>query len=74
MGCQSSKPVADETGADNSNRFTKDDYVLIINEQCPHIRLDHMDGLKSLPIQGKNYSFGMRYCYVSQRGFYPNGL
>lgn len=75
MGCKSSKPVGDEAnGGDNSNRTAKEDYVITVNEKCPHIRLDHMDGLKSMHIQGKNYSYDLRYCYVSQRGYYPNGM
>ena len=46
----------------------------IINDKCPHIRLDHNDAPRKLKIEGSEYSYELSYCYVSQRGYYPNGL
>jgi serine/threonine protein phosphatase PrpC/serine/threonine protein kinase len=49
-------------------------YTKIINERCSLIRLDHCAETKKIPVQGKNLSFNLEYCYVSQRGYYPTSL
>lgn len=49
-------------------------YNKIMNERCSLVRLDHCAESKKLPILGKNVSFDLEYCYVSQRGYYPSSL
>lgn len=49
-------------------------YVLRINEKCPHIRLDHNEVPRTLRIEGQSLHYNLKYCYVSQRGYYPNGM
>ena len=70
MGCgASSIPVSNSRdGVSNEN------YDLIINGKCPHVRLDHGNEMKVLPIVGDIFSYTASYCYVSQRGYYPNAL
>lgn len=46
----------------------------IVNKKCPLIRLDVSKELKEFPVEGKNYNFKIKYCYASQRGYYPNSL
>eukprot|EP01038_Epipyxis_sp_PR26KG_P010672 gene10672-14332_t len=46
----------------------------IINDKCPHIRLDHCRDTKKIPVKGKHFNLTLKYCYVSQRGYYPNDL
>lgn len=48
---------------------------ILINDKSPIIRLDHSTQIKSLQISnGKDYSYSMKYCYCSQRGYYPNAM
>ncbi len=69
MGCgSSSQPISNRSDADNA-----DLYDLIINAKCPHIRLDQCDDMKHKSIKGITYNYDLDFCYVSQRGYYPNG-
>jgi serine/threonine protein phosphatase PrpC/CRP-like cAMP-binding protein len=52
----------------------KPSYALIINNKCPHVRLDHNDAPKIMSIEGTSLNYNLKYCYVSQRGYYPNAL
>lgn len=38
------------------------------------IRLDCSNGINSLTIEGQKYNYTIRYCYVSQRGYYPSAM
>lgn len=69
MGCGSSNQSTGEKGSTD-----KISYLQIINEKCPHIKMDFPSQLRKLPIQGTNYNYELGYVYVSQRGFYPNAL
>ena len=55
---------------DINNKTYKD----IINEKCPMIRLDPYNCTQIFNITGINYNYRLRYCYVSQRGYYPTSL
>jgi hypothetical protein len=70
MGCTTSKATS------NTNELPtpKLGYKKIINDNCPHIRLDHSGTKKTLPMTGNIYNYQLSYVYVSQRGYYPNGL
>lgn len=72
MGCVSSQPTGD-AGMDKAGDL-KGSYILKINDKCPHIRLDYCDVPKVLPIDSATLKYNLRYCYVSQRGYYPNAL
>lgn len=69
MGCTASLATSDN----NKNITSFSSYKLIINENCPHIRLDHPQNKKLLEISGSVYNYHLNYVYVSQRGYYPNG-
>jgi serine/threonine protein phosphatase PrpC len=69
MGCGSSSQSTGEKGSSNNISYSQ-----IINEKCPHIKMDFPSGTKSFPIKGTNYNYELGYVYVSQRGFYPNAL
>ncbi len=77
---QSSKGQNNASSYDNNSKKSKDDVESwsnkkIINEKCPHIRLDHCTEVRKLEITGgKSYDYSLRYCYVSQRGYYPNAM
>ena len=49
-------------------------YNEIINDKCSMERLDAANGSKIFNIKGKNYDYKLKYCYVSQRGYYPQSL
>ena len=49
-------------------------YKEIINGKCPMIRLDPYNCTQIFNITGNNYNYRLRYCYVSQRGYYPTAL
>lgn len=49
-------------------------HVKMVNKKCSKIRLDHCKEATSMWIEGVNYSFQLRFCYVSQRGYYPHDL
>lgn len=90
MGCTSTKPVgvgsdaiednnqssvAGEAKASSKGASVKAlPFVQTTNAKCPHIRLDHPKEAKKIAIEGKNYSYTTKYCYVSQRGYYPNAM
>ena len=57
-----------------NNRKNAAGYVQTINEISPHVRLDHSDCMKELFISGDVFNFKISYCYISQRGYYPNAL
>jgi hypothetical protein len=50
------------------------DFTKITNKQCSQIRLDTSQEVKRVPITGQFYDFTAQYCYVSQKGYYPNAL
>ena len=68
MGCGQSSRATGDGAASRSTSYTQ-----IINDKCPHIRLDAIKTLKNLKVEGSNYSYNLDYVYVSQRGYYPNG-
>ena len=67
MGCFSSKI------ADSRNKPTKS-YQQTINNLSSHERIEMIDDTKTLTIESKRHSFRLSYCYLSQRGYYPNAL
>lgn len=72
MGCCSSvsSPTLD---GDRKGAELSGTYILKINDKCPHIRLDHNEVPRVLRIEGESLRYNLKYCYVSQRGYYPNG-
>lgn len=82
MGCsQSSHPVGDGSSrcssvSGNTIRVDSSQATCrkIVNQLSPKIRLDHSSDMKNLVVDGSRYDLSMRYCYVSQRGYYPNDL
>jgi hypothetical protein len=71
MGCGNSSQA---TGAGSGSGGSRNcSYIQIINDKCPHIRLDHMKAIKKMQIEGVDRSYKLGYVYVSQRGYYPNG-
>ena len=50
------------------------DFKMTVNEKSPRIRLDVGESRKEYPIIGDSIRFEMSYCYLSQRGYYPNAL
>lgn len=50
-------------------------WTQFINEKCPMVRLDTSKGTKDiLNMVGSDFEVDIKYCYVSQRGYYPNAL
>lgn len=49
-------------------------FTQIMNQKCSMTRLDHPPEPKIMSIEGENYNYVLQYCYVSQRGYYPNAL
>ena len=47
-------------------------YVAYINPRNSRINLDASESMKRLKVNGKRYDYDISYCYVSQKGFYPN--
>jgi hypothetical protein len=72
MGCVFGT-AGNATRVESVPQDLKMSYLLKINEKCPHIRLDHCDVPKILPIECPTAKYNLKYCYVSQRGYYPNG-
>ncbi len=64
------EPVLDT----NSYKANVSPFIQITNDKCPHIRLDHCKEPKKLSIEGATYKYTSKYCYVSQRGYYPNAM
>ena len=84
MGCGvSSKQVSDgsnfpadaRTGSRCSSvsKYAQS-YLQTINEKSPRVRLDHSEKMKELYIKGNLCSFKVKYCHISQRGYYPNAM
>lgn len=84
MGCGvASKPIAaaeipifEEKAGINSSKKVElpSGCVKIINPQCSQVRLDHNTEVKTLQINDIDCSLTLKYCYVSQKGYYPNSL
>ena len=86
MGCNRSRPIGGEVDdsmhSRTSGRKKKKDgyfqfqptYEQTINSKCPVIRLDTIIRPRTIPIDGKQLTYDIQYCYVSQRGYYPNSL
>ena len=73
MGCgSSSKPVSDGEPADEKIQRSTELFDLIVNAKSPHIRLDTSEVMKKFHIEGAVFEYDIEYCYVSQRGYYPN--
>ena len=50
------------------------DYRIIVNDKSPRIRLDLSDGLAEFDVVGDTCQYTLQYCYLSQRGYYPNAM
>lgn len=81
MGCRvSCEQVSDLGGHQNDGKGGMSgsvvkyaqDYTQTINERSPRVRLDHSDKMKELQITGNMFSYKIKYCHISQRGYYPN--
>lgn len=67
--------IATETATVEDKASSSDkDYIQIINKECSLVRLDFCKEMKTIPIVGKKYDLTLQYCYVSQKGYYPNAL
>jgi cGMP-dependent protein kinase len=53
---------------------TGKEFIKITNKQCSQIRLDTSQEVKKIPVTGQMHDFTAHYCYVSQKGYYPNAL
>jgi serine/threonine protein phosphatase PrpC len=60
--------------ASSSKSTVHKNFVHILNDQCPMVRLDHPPQPKVLEVFGENFTYFLQYVYVSQRGYYPNAL
>lgn len=49
-------------------------FLHILNDKCPMVRLDHPPEPKLIDVVGDTYDFLLQYVYVSQRGYYPNAM
>ena len=83
MGCRvSSEQVSDlnchkcdgKGTAANSPVNARYDYIQTINERSPRARLEHSEKMKELKITGEMYTYKVRYCHITQRGYYPNAM
>ena len=45
--------------------------VKITNEKCPLIQMDAIEEVRQEQLNGLNMSYSLKYCFVSQRGYYP---
>ena len=45
--------------------------VKITNRKSPKISLDVMGGVREIKMKSASISYSLKYCYVSQRGYYP---
>lgn len=66
--------LLDKRGTSSAKLTPGSNYNKIINDRSSLIRLDHCAETKKIPVQGKNLTFNLEYCYVSQRGYYPTSL
>jgi len=65
--------ISDEDRIEEKIKRSSELFDMIINAKSPHIRLDTPEEMKKFSIEGQAYNFDINYCYVSQRGYYPNG-
>lgn len=68
---------SDENGSVKKSKDDVESWSIkkIINKKCPTDRYDHCNEVSKLEITGgKSYDYSLRYCYVSQRGYYPNAM
>ena len=70
-----------DKGASNSPRgevdasdFDKPPFSKFMNPKSSHINLDTSEDMSKLSISGKSLEYSLDYCYVSQKGYYPNEL
>lgn len=66
--------VTETATVEDKGSSTDRDYTQIINKECSLVRLDFCKEMKTIPIVGKKYDLTLQYCYVSQKGYYPNAL
>lgn len=89
MGCgASTAPVGDAsspssagTGGqvllnsfENSTGNKCDYFKQTINARSPTVRLDTSESVRKIHVKGKLLNYTLNYCYVSQRGYYPDAL
>ncbi len=88
MGCgAASKPVKDAspslkanksgggpTGISSAKVNATKNFLHILNDKCPMVRLDHPPEPKLIEVTGETYDYLLQYVYVSQRGYYPNAM
>lgn len=82
MGCAPSKVGDYEPsnkpskgkGKQSKDRSKKKSYEQTINELCSHARLEVINEVQKLQVESKRNSLALNYCYLSQRGYYPNAL
>ena len=78
MGCGTSSAAVGPNKSQGKDFGLKDGespFTLIVNEKCPMTRLDTIKQPKDvLGLRGSDYEVDIKYCYVSQRGYYPNAL
>jgi serine/threonine protein phosphatase PrpC len=71
---QDSNLITGYHGSPGSDTHNAKGYIQTINDASPRVRLDHSDTMKELLISGDVFNFKISYCYISQRGYYPNAL
>ena len=77
MGCGTSSATvgAARGGKEFGMKAGEVPFKQIINEKCPMTRLDACKDPKDvLGLRGSDFEVDIKYCYVSQRGYYPNAL
>jgi serine/threonine protein phosphatase PrpC/serine/threonine protein kinase len=58
----------------NDEGFSTPPFTRCMNPRNSLINLDESAGRSDIKIEGKSYEYDMSYCYVSQKGYYPNAL
>lgn len=61
-------------GGADSDDFDAPPFVRFINPRNSRINLAESDEMKRIKVVGKHYEYDITYCYVSQKGYYPNAL
>ena len=82
MGCGASVEKKDvkKVGASakedavSAKDFDEVPFTQVINPKSSHINLDLPLEMKKLSIAGESYTYTASYCYVCQKGFYPDNL
>ena len=79
-----SKKGGDSTSAGGSALTVKDDYQvemagvkLRVNAKSPRVRMDVFSGADKSTwrsIVGDSVDYKLKFCYISQRGYYPNAM